>query len=150
LLGCVLDFKHKINLAGPFYSPRPLDMSHFADYKIVFIDPNDNVGLQIDGAQNTLIAARQFVTKVIPPRLTGRPKNCEEAHIEAIDGANATAHERLRKIDKAQLEYCSGDYCQVGSYSTFLGVHEVPVVYAEHDLFLIDGNGVLMIKAKLL
>jgi hypothetical protein len=147
VLGCVLDFKHNINFAGLFYSPQPLDMSRFAESKIVFIDPNDNVGLEIDGARNTLIAVRQFVTGVVPPRLTGRPKNCEDAHIETIDGAIATAHDRFRKIDKTQIEYCSGDYCQVGSYSTFFGAHEVPIVYAEYDLFLIDGDGVLRIKA---
>jgi hypothetical protein len=146
LLGCVLDFKRKINFAGLFYSPKPLDMSAFGEYRVVFIDPNDNVGLEIGGTQNTLIAVRQFVTDVVPPRFKGRPKNCEEGYIETIDGANATTFERFRKIDESQIEYCSGDYCKVKLYSTFLGMHKVPGIYAEHDLFLIDGNGVLIIK----
>lgn len=36
VLGCVLNFKHKINFAGIYYSATPLDMSHFQDYKIIF------------------------------------------------------------------------------------------------------------------
>jgi hypothetical protein len=112
LLGCVLNSKHKVNFAGLFYSPRPLDVFNFAEYKISFIDPNDNVGLEIDGTQTTLLAVRQFVTDVIPPRLTGRPKNCEDAHIETIDGVDATATEHFRMIDESKIEYCIRAYCQ--------------------------------------
>jgi hypothetical protein len=146
LLGCVLDFKHKINFVGLYYAARPTDMARFEEYGIVFVDPNDNVGVAIDGDRHTLIAVRQFVTDVVPPRLTGRPKNCEDAQIETIDGASATAHQRFRKIDKKQMEYCSGTACRTVSYTTLLGMHSVPLVYSHHDVFLIDANGVLMIK----
>jgi hypothetical protein len=146
LLGCVLDSKHKISFVGLFYSARPLDMSKFDDYEIVFIDPNDNVGVLIDGVQNTLIAVRQFVSDRIPPRLRGRPQNCEDAKIETTDSGSATAHERFRKVNSKQMEYCSGTACRVVSYTTVLGEHNAPLVYAHHDVFLVDANGVLMIK----
>jgi hypothetical protein len=146
VLGCVLDFKNKINFAGLFYSAQPLDMSRFDEYQIAFVDPNDNVGLQIDGDRHTLVAVRQFVTGVIPPRLTGRPKNCEDPHIETINGQKATAEEKFRRIDGGQVEYCyGGNFCPITRYS-ILGVHEFPVIYNFHDLILIDANGVLMLK----
>jgi hypothetical protein len=148
LLGCVLDFKHKINFVGLYYSALPLDMSDFAKYKIAFIDPNDNVGLELDGSQNTLLAIRQFVTDVIPYRLKGRPKNCEDAHIETISGVDATTTEHFREIDADKFEYCIRAYCQLETYSVFFGLHRSALVYAEHDLILIDGDGILMIKAK--
>jgi hypothetical protein len=145
VLGCVLDFKNKINFAGLFYSASSLDMTHFNDYQIAFIDPSDNVGLQIDGVRHTLLAVRQFVTDVIPARLRGRPKNCEDPHIETFGDANATALEHFHRIDERQMEYCYGRSCQTQRYSV-LGIHEVPVVYNFIDLVLIDGNGVLMLK----
>jgi hypothetical protein len=146
VLGCVLDFKHKISFGGLYYSALALDMAHFDDYQIAFIDPGDNVGFQIDGIQRTLVAVRQFVTDVIPARLTGRPKNCKDPHIEAIDGSSTAALVHLREIDQDEMEYCNGDYCQTARYLTFGGVHESPIIYTFHDLFLIDGNGALMLK----
>jgi hypothetical protein len=95
VLGCVLDFKHKISFAGLYYSAQPLDMARFNEYPIAFIDFDGNVGLKIDGAQHTLIAVRQFVTDVIPPRLRGRPQNCEDPRIETMNGSNATALHRF-------------------------------------------------------
>jgi hypothetical protein len=147
VLGCVLDFKHKISFAGLYYSAQPLDMARFNEYPIAFIDFDGNVGLKIDGAQHTLIAARQFVTDVIPPRLRGRPQNCEDPRIETMNGSNATALHRFRKIDENHMEYCYGNApCKIQRYSTFGGVHEVQVIYENHDLYLIDGNGVLMLR----
>jgi hypothetical protein len=146
VLGCVLNFEHKISFAGLYYSAMPLDMTHFDEYQIAFIDPNDDVGLQIDGVQHTLVAARQFVTDVIPPRLVGRPKNCEDPHIETMNGVEATALVHLRRVDKRQMEFCNGDYCRTARYLTFGGAHEAPIIKAFYDLFLIDGNGVLMLK----
>src|SRR4051794_41054484 len=67
VLGCVLDFKHKLSFVGLYFTARPLDMARFSDTQIAFIDPNANVGLQIDGVRHTLVAARQFATDVIPP-----------------------------------------------------------------------------------
>jgi hypothetical protein len=145
LLGCVLDFKHKIDFVGLFYSSRPLDMSHFAEYKVLYVDPNDNVGLAIDGAQSNFVAIRQFVTDLIPARLIGRPKNCEDPHIEVADGANVAKIERLRTIDQTQIEYCYGRTCEIGSYSTF-GAHEVPIIFNFQNLVFIDGNGALMLR----
>jgi hypothetical protein len=149
VLGCVLDFKHKISFAGLYYTARPLDMARFDDYDIVFIDPNDNVGLRIGGRQNTLIAARQFVTDLVPPRLTGRPKNCEDPHIETMGGEIATAHHRFRQIDPKQFERCTGDACQTVSYVTLLGPHSAPIIYEELGAILIDAGGTLMIKEDL-
>jgi hypothetical protein len=146
VLGCVLDFKHRISFAGLYYSALALDMAHFDDYQIAFIDPDDNVGFQIDGVQRSLVAVRQFVTDVIPAKLTGRPKNCEDPHIEAIDGSSAAALVHLRRIDQGRMEYCIGDYCRTVRYLTFGGVHEAPIIYTFYDLFLIDSNGVLMLK----
>lgn len=119
ILGCVLNFKHKIGFIGLYYSAQPLDMARFDDYPIAFIDPDDNVGLQIDGARRTLPAVRQFVTDVIPPRLVGRPVNCEDPKIEELDGSNATAFVHFRKIDESEIEYCNGNYCRTGKYLTF-------------------------------
>jgi len=145
VLGCVLDFKHKLSFVGLYFTARPLDMARFNDYQIAFIDPDDNVGLQIDGVRHTLVAARQFVTDVIPPRIKARPNNCEDPHMETINGSDATAFEHFRQVDENQMEYCTGDYCRTVRYSSF-GVHETPVIYAFHDLFVIDSNGVIMLK----
>jgi hypothetical protein len=146
VLGCVLDHKHKINFAGLYYTARPLNMARFGDYDIVFIDPNDNVGLKIDDRQNTLMAVRQFVTGFVPPRLTGRPKNCEDPHIETIGNEIATAHERFRQIDLKQFEWCSGTACRTAPYITLLGAHSAPIIYAHDDVILIDAGGALMIR----
>ena len=146
VLGCVLDFKHKINFLGLYYSSSPLDMARFDDFPIVFIDPSDNVGFQIDDVQRTLVAVRQFVTDVIPPRLTGRPKNCEDPHIESMAGARAEALVHFRKIDQDEMEFCNGDYCRPVRYLTFGGVHTTPIIYSFYDLFLIDSDGVLMLR----
>jgi hypothetical protein len=146
VLGCVLDFRNKISFAGLYYTARPLDMSRFDTYRINFIDPSGNVGLLIDGAQNTFIAVRQFVTGIIPPRLTGRPKNCEDPHIETINGENAIPEEHFRKVDEHHIEYCyGGNSCRTSQYST-LEVHETPVIYHFHDLILVDASGALMLK----
>ena len=34
VLGCVLDFKNKINFVGLYYTAQPLDMSRLDDYRI--------------------------------------------------------------------------------------------------------------------
>lgn len=145
VLGCVLDFRHQINFAGLYYSAQPLDMSKFESYPIAFIDPGDNVGLQIDGAQHTFVAVRQFVTKLIPARLRLAPKDCEDPKIESVGGVAATAEEHFRALDEGRMEYCLGDACRPVKYRAF-GVHEAPIVYSYHDLFMVDGNGVLMLK----
>ncbi|MCC8942964.1 hypothetical protein H8A99_42795 [Bradyrhizobium sp. Arg68] len=147
LLGCVLDFNRKINFVGLYYSARPLDMSQFDRSTVVFVDPNDNVGLSIGDRQRTLIAVRQFVTSSIPARLEGRPKNCEEATPETTDGETATPYKRFRKIDAAQIEYCSGTACRVASYVTPVGIHSAPIIYAHNDVFFIDASGALTIKS---
>jgi hypothetical protein len=145
VLGCVLDFKRKLNFVGLYYTARPLDMARIDDYQIAFIDPDANVGLQIDGVRHTLVAARQFVTDVIPPRIKGTPQNCDDPHIETINGSNATAHVHFRPTSENQMEYCNGDYCRTARYFT-IGLHETPIIYSFHDLFMIDSNGVLMLK----
>lgn len=146
VLGCVLNFKHEISFVGLYYSSSPLDMARFDDFPIAFIDPDDSVGFQIDGIQHTLVAVRQFVTDAIPARLTGRPKNCEDPHIEVMDGSPAAALVHVRKIDQDEMEYCNGDYCHTARYLTLGGAHTTPTIYAFHDLFLIDSNGVLMLR----
>jgi hypothetical protein len=146
VLGCVLNFKQEINFTGLFYSSRPLDMARFDEYPIVFIDPNDNVGLQIDGVRHTLVAARQFVTDVIPARFKGRTQNCDDPHIETINGSNAKTLESFRSVVGNKMEFCyGGTFCRTETYSVF-GSHDTPIIYNFNDLFLIDGNGVLMLK----
>jgi hypothetical protein len=145
VLGCVLDFKHKLSFVGLYFTARPLDMARFNDYQIAFIDPDDNVGLQIDGVRHTLVAARQFVTDVIPPRIKGRPQNCEDPHIETINGSDATALVHFRQVGENLMEFCNGDYCRTVKYSTF-GLHATPIIYDFYDLFVIDSAGVLMLK----
>lgn len=150
LLGCVLDFKRKLSFVGIYYSAEPMDMAHFDDYPIVFVDPNGNVAVSVAGIQHTLVAVRQFVTQVIPPRLQGRPKNCEEVQIETFNGVVANTRNRFRQTDKNEFEFCGGTACRGASYSTFVREHGAPIVYADHDVFLIDANGALMIKNEYL
>jgi hypothetical protein len=154
VLGCVLDFKHQISFAGLYYSPRPLDMSHFDDYEIIFIDFGSNVGLQIDGAQNTFVAVRQFTDSFIPPALhthsSGR--NCEDEGLETIGNIKSTKTKEndLNFIsdNKTDEQYCWGTYCTRHSYVTFFGSHISPIIYAEHWLFMIDSEGVLMLDRE--
>lgn len=146
LLGCVLDFKRKLNFVGIYYAAEPMDMARFDDYLIVFVDPNGNVGVSVAGVQHTLVAIRQLVTQIIPPRLQGRPKNCEDVQIETFNGVAANTHDRFRRIDKNEFEFCVGTACRTVSYSTFVREHSAQLVYADHDVFLIDANGALMIK----
>ncbi|WP_315832169.1 hypothetical protein [Bradyrhizobium prioriisuperbiae] len=154
VLGCVLDFKHKINFAGLYYTAQPLDMSHFDEYKIVFVSPDDAVGLEIEGVQNTLVPVRQFVTDIVPPRLTGRPKNCEEHIVETTKEAVATGYERIRQLADNKFEVCHGiggdNYCARHEYSFFVEKHQAPVVYIFDldSLFFIDGNGAFIAKEK--
>jgi hypothetical protein len=152
VLGCVLDFKHKINFAGLYYSAKPLDMAHFDDYGITFIDPDDNVGLEIEARQHALVAVRQFVTDVIPPRLRGRPKNCEESTIETTKESVATGYERVRQISSDTLEICQYDYCRDLKYLFFVEKHQAPIVYSFDSFgvaqFLIDGNGAFMVQER--
>ncbi|HTW54353.1 MAG TPA: hypothetical protein VME45_20865 [Stellaceae bacterium] len=152
VLGCVLDFRHQIAFAGLYYTPRLLDMNGFSNYKIVFIDFQDNVGLDVDGVQTTFVAVRQFVTDVIPPRYNGRPKDCEEAGIEDIKGVKATSYYHIRALGHDEFEFCEGDFCKVSSYAILLGKHSVPVVYADWFpapwVLFIDGEGSLIIEAN--
>ncbi|ACB94727.1 hypothetical protein [Beijerinckia indica] len=150
VLGCVLNFKHKLDFVGLYYTARPLDMSQFNSYGIVFVDPDDNGGLIIDGIQNTFIAVRQFVTNIIPARLEGRPQNCDDAGLEAIGDAVATTRqsERFRKVDDNNEEYCMVDYCVTNTYNAFISKHTAPIIYGEHHLFMIDGNGSILIDAS--
>lgn len=150
LLGCVLDFKRKINFLGLYYSARPLDMTRFNEYEIAFIDPSDNVGLTVDGAQATLVAVRQFVTSIVAPRLTGRPKNCEDPGIETIDDVKATALEHYRAVEPNQMEFCVGASCRIDSFRSFFGLHSAPIIYSNLNAFLIDANGVLLVRDKFL
>jgi len=149
VLGCVLNFKHKLDFVGLYYTARPLDMSQFNSYGIVFVDPNDNGGLIIDGVQNTFIAVRQFVTNIIPARVELWPRNCDDAGLETLGNVVATTKlsERFRKIDDNNEEYCMGTYCVTNSYSVFVSKHIAPIIYGEHDLFMIDGNGSILIEA---
>jgi hypothetical protein len=150
VLGCVLNFKHQISFVGLYYAAQPLDMAHFSQYPIRFIDPNDDVGLQIDGAQHTLIAVRQFQTEAIPPRLKGAVANCEDAGLETINGVNATAiiGIHFRKLTDRETVVCFGDSCHVRPFAVFFGPHDTPIIYALRNLILIDGNGTLLIEQK--
>jgi hypothetical protein len=155
VLGCVLDFKHKINFAGLYYSAKPLDMNRFEEYGINFIDPNDNVGLEIEGASSTLVAIRQFVTDIIPARLAGQPKNCEEGVIETTDDSVATGYERVRQLSNDTMEICVGvtdPYCRELKYLFFVEKHQTPIVYSFNTFgvgqFLIDGNGAFMVQEQ--
>lgn len=146
LLGCVLDSNRKLSFLGLYYAAEPSDMARFEDYEVLFVDPNDNVGISVNGVQRTLIAIRQFVTDIVPPRLKGRPKNCELPQIETVGGVTATAHDRFRQINQNEFEFCNGVACRSARYSTFVREHRSPLVYASHDVFLIDENGALLIK----
>ncbi len=148
VLGCILNFKHALSFVGLYYSAQPLDMAHFDDDKIVSITPNDDVNLLIQGVQHTLIAARQFQTDEIPPRLKGAVANCDNAGLETINGLNITAINgwHFRKLTDDRLEVCLADYCEAPhSYAVFFGPHDTPIIYALNKLILIDGNGALLL-----
>lgn len=151
VLGCILNFKHDLSFVGLYYTAQPLDMAHFDNDEIVSITPNDDVNLLIQGVQHTLIAARQFRTDEIPPRLKGAVANCENAGLETINGVNATAINgwHFRKLTDGKLEVCLADYCEAPhSYAVFFGPHDAPIVYALNKLILIDGDGTLLLQQQ--
>ncbi len=105
--------------------------------------------MEIAGKQHTLLAARQFVTEIIPPRVKARPKNCDDAGLETINenAKSASGGYTFRKIDSNKIEYCLGSYCEEGLYSVLFGPHQTPVIYSDARRLMVDGNGVLMIDA---
>ena len=54
----------------------------------------------------------------------------------------------FQMINESEVKYCVDDYCRTSKYVSFGGLHETPLIYAFNDLFLIDANGVLMLKEE--
>ena len=157
VLGCVLNFKHKINFAGLYYTAEPLDMSRFDEYGITFIDPNDDVGLEIGGTQHVFVPVRRFVTDLIPPPLGQSPKNCDEDAIETTKEAVATGYMRVRQMPDDIFEICrslarDAPYCREFKYLFFIEKHQAPIVYSFNTFgigqFFIDGEGAFMVQEK--
>ena len=148
VLGCVLNFEHKLNFVGLYYTARPLDMSTFSEDKVVFIDPNDNVGLDADGIQTTFVAIRQFVTDTIPRRFPVIPKNCEDSGIDETSGSKATGLYHIRQLDDRRFQHCFADHCLIEMYRSFFGMHDAPIIYIIDWRIFIDANGILLLEEK--
>jgi len=148
VLGCVLNFKHELSFVGIYYSHKPIDMKDFDRYPIDFVDFDGNVGVDIDGRQLSLIAARQFATSTVPEHLHGISRNCDTAGIEYI-------HERVPTDPRTHFRYNGSDTMYYNGkeaipihINSFFGQHLRPLVYVDSlASVFVDADGVLMLRA---
>ena len=99
VLGCVLNRDHSISYLGIYFSIAKDDVTTLNKGQIVFIDPNDDVGIDVSGKRRTLLPIRQFTSTVVPPRLIGRPANCDPPSLGA---------ESIVFDDAQTITYCMG------------------------------------------
>jgi hypothetical protein len=152
-LGCTLNWQHKINFLGIYYSTDGNNFSKANAAPIRFIDAQGNVGVMIDGAPVTLLAVRQFGSEWIPLRYPGStPKNCESARLPNGYLADSEAEFSVEgdlSIRNPTLKVCIVGACRSYQFMQFFMDGESQIVHHELSLRVLFGSaGNILVEDK--
>ncbi|MGO4449094.1 hypothetical protein AB4Y96_09215 [Phyllobacterium sp. TAF24] len=152
IMGCMVDWQNQLRYVGMYYKTSTDQLPIFKSDQIGAVDYQANVGLDVAGRKQVLIAIHQFITDLIPARFNA-VSNCEKG---SIDGSRITENNPVVTFDdseKKRLTYCvssSSNACNTYEYKQYFETgHDGPIIAAPaFDSFFITANGGLIATDK--
>lgn len=117
------------------------------------VDYQANVGLDVAGRKQILIAVQQFVTKLIPERYQAGARNCEKGDITGWPVTAESPVVTFHDGENMKLTYClssSSKACNTYDYKQYFETgYNTPIIASPaYDSFFITANGRLIATQK--